>query len=125
MKFTSQTSLVVFFINFPNLHYIQVSRNDKVAGNLKGTALSILRDKPDPGNKLIKLRLTDRVQFDKAFSPAVQGLSVARKKLAIEISNTHERHGNVNTWLSRKGKYGYQAFDGHGGFDQCGSFCGF
>ena len=38
----------------------------------------------------IKLRHTDQVQFVKTFNATVKGLSVARKKLAIEIGNTHE-----------------------------------
>ncbi len=44
---------------------------------------------------LVKLRLT----YQSEFKAAVKALSTARKRLAIEIVNTHERHGQVNTWL--------------------------
>jgi hypothetical protein len=117
-------SLLAFFTNCPNLRYIHFSGNDKVAGGLRGTALDVLREKPDVGKKLVKLRLTDQREVDKTFEKAVKALSAARKGLAIEIGNTHERHGNVNTWLGGKERYGYQAFDGPGGFDQCGGFGG-
>ncbi|KAJ9653322.1 hypothetical protein H2201_009154 [Coniosporium apollinis] len=115
-------SLLAFFTNCPNLRYIQFSGNDKVAGKLRGSALDALREKPDVGKKLAKLRLTDQVEFDKTFKAAVKALSAARKRLAIEIGNTHERHGDVNTWLGGKEEHGYQAFDGPGGFNSYGGF---
>ena len=74
---------------------------------------------------LVKLRLTDQIAWDKKFDTALKKLSSARKKLAIEVGNTHERRGEVNTWLGGKEKYGYQAFGGPGGFNQYGGFGGF
>jgi hypothetical protein len=117
-------SLVAFLTNCPNLRYIQLSGNDKAAGKLRGTALDLLRERPDLGKKLVKLRLTDQAEFDKTFMTAVKSLSRARKWLAIEIGNTHERYGGVNTWLSGKEIYGYQALDGPGGFDSYGGYGG-
>ena len=89
---------------------------------MKGTALSVLREKPNMGKKLVKLRLTDQNESDKKFKASVKALSAARKGLAIEIGCTHERYGDVNTWLGGKEKYGYQAFGGPGGFDSYGGF---
>ena len=117
-------SLLALFTNCPNLRYIQFSGNDKIEGKLKGTALDLLREKPELGKKLVKLRLTDQAQWEKTFKTAVKALSTARKRLAIEVGSTHERHGDVNTWLSGKEIYGYQAFDGPGGFDSYGGFGG-
>lgn len=117
-------SLLAFFTNCPSLRYIQLSGNDKVAGKLKGTALDVLRETPSIGEELVKLRLTDQVEFNKTFDTSVKALSAARKKLPIEIGNTHERHGGVNTWLGGKEKQGHQAFGGPGGFDSYGGFGG-
>lgn len=100
-------SLVAIFTNCPNLMYVHLSGNDKVAGKLKGPALDVLRKHPSIGKKLVKLRLTDQPEFDKFFKASVKGLSTARKTLAIEIGNTHERYGDVNTWLGGKERYGF------------------
>ena len=121
----TDTSLSAIFASCPNVRYVQFSGNDKAAGGLKGTALDTLRENPDTGKMLVKLRLTDQPEFEKKLDAAVKALSVARKKLAIEFGNTHERGGGVNTWLSGKMKYGYQAFDGPGGFNAYGGFNGY
>jgi hypothetical protein len=34
------------------------------------------------------------------------------------------KDGDVNTWIGGKDMYGYQAFDGLGGFDSYGGFGG-
>ncbi|OCK86683.1 uncharacterized protein K441DRAFT_713021, partial [Cenococcum geophilum 1.58] len=52
-------SLLTLFTNCLNLRYIQFSKNNKIKGKLKGTALNLLREKPKLGKKLVKLRLTD------------------------------------------------------------------
>ena len=39
-------SLLALFTNCPNLRYIQFSGNDKVAGNLRGAALDVVRERP-------------------------------------------------------------------------------
>lgn len=101
-----------------------MSGNDKVAGGLRGEALDALRENKNEAKKLVKLRLTDQSLYDKVFDTAVKQLSQARKKLAIEVGCTRERGGDVNTWLGGKEKYGFQAFDGPGGFDQFGGFGG-
>lgn len=115
-------SLLLLFTNYKNLRYVQVSGNDKVAGRLRGTALDLLRDNPTIGAKVIKLRFTDQSDFDKVFKTAIKALSLARKRLIIEVGNTHERHGGVYTWLSRKERHGYQAFRGPGDFDSYGGY---
>ncbi|KAL2444119.1 hypothetical protein ABEF95_015065 [Exophiala dermatitidis] len=117
-------SLLGLFENCPKLRYVHFSGNDKVAGNLKGVALDALREKHDMAKQLIKLRLTDQTLYEKKFDKAVKDLSTKRKKLAIEIGNTHERGGSVDTWIGGKLKYGYQAFGGPGGFDNYGGFGG-
>jgi hypothetical protein len=117
-------SLLALFTNCPNLRYIQFSGNDKVAGNLRGAALDVVRERPDLAKELIKLRLTDQAEFDKIFKTAVKALSATRKRLAIEIGNTHERHGGISTWIGSKEIHGYQAFDGPGGFDSYGGYGG-
>ena len=91
-------------------------------GKLRGSALDALKEQPDMGKKLVKLRLTDQPEFDKPFKLAVNALSAARKTLATEIGNTHDRHGDVNTWIGGKERYGYQTFDGPRGFDSYGGF---
>jgi Golgi nucleoside diphosphatase len=84
----------------------------------------LVRERPDLAKELIKLRLTDQAEFDKIFKTAVKALSATRKRLAIEIGNTHERHGGISTWIGSKEIHGYQAFDGPGGFDSYGGYGG-
>jgi hypothetical protein len=115
-------SLLAILTNCPNLRYVQFSGNDKVHGRLRGPALDALRNRPEIGKHLIKMRLTDQREFDKQFDAAVRSLSAARRSLAIEVGNTSWKDGDVNTWIGGKKKYGYQAFDGPGGFDSYGGF---
>ena len=115
-------SLLSLFTNCKNLRYVQVSGKDQVAGRLRGTALDLLRDNPTMGARVVKLRFTDQSDFDKVFKTAVKTLSLARKRLAIEVGNTHERHGGVHTWLGGKERHGYQAFGGPGDFDSFGGY---
>jgi len=121
-KYLTDISMLAFFSNCPNLRYLAVTGNDKVPGNLKGSALDELRENPDLGKKLKKMRLTDQDIFDKKLERAVKSLSTSRKTLAIEVGNTHERGGHVTTWLGGKEKMGYQAFGGPGGFSQFGGW---
>jgi len=118
----TDASLLAFFINCPKLHYLSITGNDRVCGKLKGPALDELREKPDLGKDLGKMRLTDQNLFDKKLNGAIKSLSAARKKLAIEVGGTHERDGHITTWLGGKEKMGYQAFGGPGGFSQCGGW---
>lgn len=117
--------LLALFTNCANIRYVQLSGNDRIAGALRGPALDVLRDTHDMGKKLVKLRLTDQTEFYKGFTIAVKALSAARKKLAIEVGNTHERDGGVNIWLGGKEKHGYQVFGGRGGFDSYGGYGNF
>ena len=118
----TDATLLAIFVHCPRLRYVQLSGNDKVTGQLNGTALDTLRENPDMGKNLAKLRLTDQDDLRTDFEKALRTLSVTRKKLAIEVGCTHERHGDVSTWLGGKKRSGYQAFGGPGNFD---SFCGF
>jgi hypothetical protein len=117
-------SLVAILINCPNLRYVQFSGNDKVHGRLTGPALDALRNRPEMGKHLIKMRLTDQQKFDKQFEAALRRLSAARRSLVIEVGSTCGKDGDVNTWIGGKEIYGYQAFDGPGGFDSYGGFGG-
>jgi hypothetical protein len=121
-KQLTDASLLAFLTNCPKLHYLSITGNDKVRGGLTGSALDELREKPDLGKDLVKMRLTDQNATDKKFEKALKSLSAARKKLAIEVGDTHERYGHVTTWLGGKQKMGYQAFGGPGGFSQCGGW---
>jgi hypothetical protein len=121
-KQLTDASLLAFLANCPKLHYLSITGNDKGRGRLEGPALDELREKPDLGKDLVKMRLTDQNATDKKFEKALKSLSAARKKLAIEVGDTHERYGHVTTWLGGKQKMGYQAFGGPGGFSQCGGW---
>ena len=81
-------SLLALFVNCASLRYIQFLGDDKVAGTMRGTALSVLRDTPSIGKELVKLRLTDRAEFDKGFTTVIKTLSAARKRPSlIEVGN--------------------------------------
>jgi hypothetical protein len=75
--------------------------------------------------KLIKLWLTEQIQFDKTFSAAAKMLAVARKRLTIEIGNTHESMEMSIHGLAGRKTYDFRAFGGTGCVDQCGCFGGF
>lgn len=66
--------------------------------------------------------LTDQTLYDKAFQKALESLSASRKKVAIEVGNTHERGGQVNTWLGGKQKWGDLGFGAPGGSSQYGGW---
>lgn len=61
----TDASLIAFFTNCPSLRYLAITGNDKVSGSVKGTALDRMRDNPELGKKLEKIRLTDQDEFDK------------------------------------------------------------
>lgn len=121
-KHLTGESFIALVTNCPNLRYVQISGNDRVNGNLEAAALDALRNKPEIGKRLVKLRLTDQTNYDEKFDAALKALSAARKSLPIEVGCTSERGGGVNTWLGGKMRYGYQAFGGPGGFDSYGGF---
>ena len=118
----TDSCLLALVTNCPDLEYVQVSGNDKVRGNVNGTALEKIDDDASLGKKLQKLRLTDQGGYGGKFSKIVKSLSAKRKKLAIEVGEVHERGIGVDTWLGGKIKKGYQALGGPGGFSQYGGF---
>lgn len=118
----TDSSLLALVRKCPNLQYIKISGNEKVAGGVKGPALEPIGEDASLGTKLQKLRLTDQCTYRKEFSKILKGFSTKRKKLAIEVGDTAERGGGVNTWLGGKMKMGYQAFGSPGGFSRYGGF---
>ncbi|KAL0253238.1 hypothetical protein SLS55_010210 [Diplodia seriata] len=117
-------ALLALFTNCPSLRYICFAGNDKASGSLEGSALDVLRETRTMGKELVKLRLTDHGCINKTLDAAVKALSKSRKKLPIEIGNTDERDGEVNTWLGGKEKYGFQQFGASGPFIQLGGYFG-
>lgn len=118
----TDSSLLALVTKCPHLQYLQISGNDKIYGGVKGSALEAIGEDASLGTKLQKLRLTDQRTYGKEFSKGLKDLSAKRKKLAIEVGDTSERGGCVNTWLGGKMKMGYQALGGPGGFSQCGGY---
>ena len=114
------SSLLALVTRCPRLQYVQISGNDKVHGTVKGSALEAMRDDAGLGSKLQKLRVTDQDRYDE--KKILKSLSAKRKKLAIEVGDTGEGWGGVNTWLGGKMKMGYQALGGPGGFSQYGGY---
>lgn len=121
-RFLTDTSLSAIFDSCPHIRYLSITGNDRCTGSIDGASLEALAEKPALAPALVKLRLTDQKTCDKRLDKAYKLLSSARKCLAIEVGNTHERGGFVTTWLGGKQKDGYQAFEGPGGFSQYGGY---
>lgn len=121
-RFLTDDSLLAIVENCPGTRYLSITGNDKCDGQISGASLDTLRKSSELGKGLVKLRLTDQKVCDTRLDKAYKALSMARKKLAIEVGNTHERGGHVTTWLGGKEREGYQAFGGTGDFSQYGGF---
>lgn len=115
-------SLSAIFNNCPHIRYLSITGNDRCPGDIDGVSLEALAENSALVPALVKLRLTDQKIYDKRLDKAYKLLSSARKRLAIEVGNTHERGGFVTTWLGGKQRDGYQAFEGPGGFSQYGGY---
>ncbi|KAH6874385.1 hypothetical protein B0T10DRAFT_567313 [Thelonectria olida] len=119
-------SLLALLRKCKNLRYVKLSGHVNAPGSLKDPALDVLRNTPDMGKQLVKMRLTDQHHTSKQLKKAIKGLSAARRRLAIEVGFTQEKWGTgVNTWLGGKEGDGYQAFGGPGGFDQYEGYGGY
>jgi hypothetical protein len=102
-KRLTDASLLAFFTNCPNLCYLAITGNDKVMGELKGPALDELRENPDLGKKLVKIRITYQSVYEKRLGQAIKMLSAARKKMAIEVGEPTTGVGmSVLGWEARK-----------------------
>ncbi|KAL8828546.1 MAG: hypothetical protein Q9170_006557 [Blastenia crenularia] len=87
-KGLTDASLGAFFTHCPHIRYTSINGNDKISGEIKGTALDMLRERLELGKALDTLRLIDQSPYNQNFDKAVKKLSMARKNLAIQIGCT-------------------------------------
>jgi hypothetical protein len=121
-RFLTDASLSAIFDNCPHIRYLSITGNDRCTEDINGVSLEALAKNSALVPALGKLRLTDQETCNQTLDKACKSLSSARKRLAIEVGNTHERGGHVTTWLGGKQIDGYQAFEGPGGFSQYGGY---
>lgn len=112
-RYLTDAALLAICRNCPNIEDITINGNDKIKGQISGTALDVLR----ADKKLAKeLRVLDLQDQGTSFEKAVKALSKARKKLEITMGDTNKwGGGTIDTY--RGGKTGLNYSGGKKGID--------